>query len=211
LRHNNAEQIIHNTAEESMADPTDQILVEDTLRGNEHAFAELVRRYQTAIWRTVRSRLQDHFASEDAVQEVFLRAFASLHKFDSSRPFDHWLMRIATNYCIDVLRHRRIEQAWLFHHLQEAGKDSSWYPPQQHALLDVSELKRITGSLLGAVQPGNRNAFVLREIEGFEYDEIAKTLRITPLAARARVFRARREMKIKLRNQFPMACQAMTC
>jgi RNA polymerase sigma-70 factor, ECF subfamily len=192
-----------------MADSTDQILVEATLQGNEHAFAELVGRYQTAVWRTVRRRLVDHFASEDAVQEVFLRAYTSLHKFDTSRPFDHWLMRIATNYCIDVLRHRRIEQSWLNHQYQEMRADSSWYPPPQHGSWNFSELRRITSSLLEAVNPKNRNAFVLREFKGLEYEEVAKTLQITPLAARARVFRARREMQTRLRDQFPAEFSAL--
>lgn len=186
-----------------MADSTDRILVEDTLRGDGSAFAELVQRYQTAIWRTVRRRLSDHFASEDAVQEVFLRAFTSLHKFDTSRPFAHWLMRIATNYCIDVLRHRRLEKSWLFSQYQEMRPDSCWYHPPQQSSWGASELIQLTGLLTDALKPKNRNAFVLRELEGLDYEEVARALRISPLAARTRVFRARKEMRHKLRHHLP--------
>jgi RNA polymerase sigma factor (sigma-70 family) len=186
-----------------MADCTDRILVEDTLRGDECAFAELVRRYQTAIWRTVRRRLSDHFASEDAVQEVFLRAFASLHKFDTRRPFNHWLMRIATNYCIDVLRHRRIEQSWLCSQYQEIRPDLCWYHPHQPSSWSGEDLRKIAGVLIGALNPKNRNAFVLRELEGLDYDEVAQALRISPLAARTRVFRARKKMQDRLRHHLP--------
>jgi len=194
-----------------MADSTDRILVEDTLRGDEFAFAELVRRYQTAIWRTVRRRLSDHFASEDAVQEVFLRAYTSLHKFDTSRPFHHWLMRIATNYCIDVLRHRRIEQSWLCSQYQEMRPDSCWYHPPQQSSWSASELRKIAGLLIDALNPKNRNAFVLRELEGLDYGEVARSLRISPLAARTRVFRARREMQNKLRHHLSAEFPAVPC
>jgi RNA polymerase sigma-70 factor (ECF subfamily) len=194
-----------------MADSTDRILVEDTLRGDEFAFAELVKRYQTAIWRTVRRRLSDHFASEDAVQEVFLRAYTSLHKFDTNRPFNHWLMRIATNYCIDVLRHRRIEQSWLCSQYQEMRPDSCWYHPPQQSSWSASELRKIAGLLIDALNPKNRNAFVLRELEGLDYGEVARALQISPLAARTRVFRARKEMQNRLRHHLPAEFPAAPC
>lgn len=183
-----------------MTDSTDRILVEDTLRGDEYAFAELVRRYQTAIWRTVRRRLVDHFESEDAVQEVFLRAYTSLHKFDTSRPFDRWIMRIATNYCIDVLRHRRSHQAWLYENYRDTLPLYAWNRQAEPPSASPAELARVARVLLDTLNPKNRNAYVLRELEGMDYAEVAEALRISPLAARARVFRARKEMHRKLRS-----------
>ncbi len=183
-----------------MAESTDRMLIENTLRGDDLAFAELVRRYQSTVWRAVRRRLIDHFESEDAMQEVFLRAFTSLSKFDTSRPFDRWIMRIATNYCIDVLRHRRARQPWLFEEYREI---SAHCPRQDHAessSLSSFELGRLACELLKAIKPKNRNAFILRELEGLEYNKVGAALQITPLAARARVFRARQEMHRKLRT-----------
>jgi len=184
----------------AMTNSTDRILVENTLRGDEHAFAELVRRYQAAIWRTVRRRLVDHFESEDAMQEVFLRAYTSLHKFDPNRPFDHWILRIATNYCIDVLRRRRTRQPWLYTEYKETPASCAWNCRTEQSSWTPSELRHVARLLLNAVGTKNRNAFVLRELEGWEYARVAKTLKISPLTARVRVSRARQEMHRKLRT-----------
>jgi RNA polymerase sigma-70 factor (ECF subfamily) len=182
-----------------MTDSTDRILVENTLHGDEHAFAELVERYQAAIWRTVRRKLVDHFESEDAMQEVFLRAYTSLHKFDLDRPFDRWILRIATNYCIDVLRRRRARQPWLLTEYKETPAPGAWNCRTEQSCWTPSELRRVARLLLNAVKTKNRTAFVLRELEGLEYAQVAKTLKISPLAARVRVSRARQEMHRKLR------------
>ena len=183
-----------------MVEYTDRVLIESTLRGDELAFAELVRRYQSAIWRTVRRRLADHFESEDAVQEVFLRAYTSLHRFDTSRPFDRWILRIATNYCVDVLRQRRSHQAWMYGMERESPIRPTWNRQPEPHFSDTAKLNRVARLLLNALRPKNRNAFVLRELRGLGYAEIARSLQITPLAARVRVSRARKEMHRKLRR-----------
>ncbi len=182
-----------------MAQFTDRALIESSLQGDELAFAELVSRYQSIVWRTVRRRLTDHFESEDAMQEIFLRAFTSLPKFDTARPFDRWLLRIATNYCIDVLRSRRARKPWLFEEFSEASVYCGRQDFPEPCAQATSELERLARELLDSIKSPNRHAFVLRELEGWEYDRIGVALRITPLAARARVFRARQEMHRKLR------------
>ena len=88
----------------SMVDLADCDLIERTLKGDEAAFADLVRRYQGAVWGTVYRILGNSSENEDAVQEVFLRAYTALRRFDPQYPFGPWVMRIATNYCIDQLR-----------------------------------------------------------------------------------------------------------
>ena len=94
------------TSIQDMADSADAALIAQTLDGNESAFAELVRRYQAAVWGTVHRILGRSAEDEDAVQEVFLRAFSSLRRFDPKYPFGPWVLRIATNHCIDLLRRR---------------------------------------------------------------------------------------------------------
>ena len=187
-----------------MSGAADPILVEETLRGDESAFAELLGRYRTSVWRTVRRRLGDHSESEDAMQEIFLRAYTSLHRFDAGRPFEHWLMRIATNYCIDVLRRRRLRPPWLcaeYEDFSTAGVNDCRQEPSPWA---PDEMARAARRVLAALRPPNRDAFVLREIEGLEYSEVGRALRISPLAARVRVSRARKELYRRLRIHLPL-------
>ncbi len=180
-----------------LAELTDRELIEQTLKGDESAFAELIGRYQTIVWRTVRRRLTDHSDCEDAVQEIFLRVYTALQRFDSSRPFDRWVMRITTNYCVDVLR-RRSHQPWQCTEYKDSLSNCVWDYRTDRSGCSPSELRKIANLALAAMNPANRHAFMLRELEGLEYTDVGKVLSISPLAARVRVSRARKEMHRQL-------------
>jgi len=188
-----------------MADSADAALIAQTLDGNELAFAELVRRYQAAVWGTVHRILGRSTEDEDAVQEVFLRAFSSLRRFDPKYPFGPWVLRIATNHCIDLLRRRKARRYKLWTELSEGE--------QQHLLNDMSvdgdfgsvvsrspeTYEKVAQALLDELKPKYRTAFILREVEGRDYREVADALGTSELAARVRVSRARAEIQKKFR------------
>ena len=188
-----------------MVDSADSALIESTLKGDEGAFAELVRRYQAAVWGTVHRVLGNTYDNEDAVQEVFMRAFTALHKFDLKYPFGPWILRITTNYCIDQLRRRKGRKVKLWSELGEYEqekllKDLSHDNDQGSRGMDHSEgYARVAQTLLDGLNPKYRAAFVLREVEERAYDEVAKALGTSEVAARVRVSRARAELQKKFR------------
>lgn len=188
-----------------IADSADSTLIERALKGDESAFAELVRRYQAAVWGTVHRILGRSSEDEDAVQEVFLRAYSSLRRFDPKYPFGPWILRIAANYCIDLLRRRKARRYKLWTELQEN---------EQQRLLNTMSVEGnfdsiVSGSpethemvaraLLDELKPKYRTAFILRDVEGRDYREVAHALGTTELAARVRVSRARAEIQKKFR------------
>ncbi len=189
-----------------MAHSADAALIEQTLNGDESAFAELIRRYQAAVWGTVHRILGRSSEDEDAVQEVFLRAFSSLRRFDPKYPFGPWILRIATNHCIDLLRRKRARKYKLWTELQEGE--------QQHLLNNMSQngdfdsivsgspetYEKVAQALLEELRPKYRTAFILREVEGRDYKEVAEALGTSELAARVRVSRARAEIQKKFRT-----------
>ena len=188
-----------------MVDSADSILIESTLNGDEWAFAELVRRYQAAVWGTVHRILGNSSENEDAVQEIFLRAFAALHRFDRKYPFGPWLLKIATNYCIDQLRRRKSRRTKLWSELRDFDQqrllkdlshDSDWDSSGSEA---KERYTRVAQALLDGLNPKYRAAFVLRELEERGYDEVAKALGTSEIAARVRVSRARSELQKKFR------------
>lgn len=188
-----------------MVDSADSSLIESTLNGDQWAFAELVRRYQGAVRGTVHRALGNSSEDEDAVQEIFLRAFTALHKFDLKYPFGPWILRIATNYCIDQLRRRRGRKTQLWSELNEYD--------QQRLLRDLSQdggvgssgtewmegYAKVAQALLDGLNSKYRVAFVLRELEERTYEEIAEALGTSEVAARVRVSRARSELQKKFR------------
>lgn len=187
--------------EERMTEPADAVLIKDTLKGNERAFAELVRRYQAAVWKTVYRTLGYCADAEDAVQEIFLRAFRSLARFDSSFPFGPWIMKIATNYCIDQLRRRHKQRCQFLLDLSDAeqeraladfSKNGDCHPRMGKAL---ETYEKVAEGFLGNLDPKHRMAFILRELETWSYPEIAGILGTTQVAARVRVSRARAEIR----------------
>jgi RNA polymerase sigma-70 factor (ECF subfamily) len=189
----------------SMVDSADSTLIESTLNGDEWAFAELVRRYQAAVWGTVHRSLGNSSENEDAVQEIFLRAFNALHKFNLEYPFGPWLLKIATNYCIDQLRRRKSRKTRLWSELRESdqqrllkdlSREGDWDSPGSEAKEGYA---RVARALLDGLNPKYRAAFVLRELEERGYDEVAKVLGTSEIAARVRVSRARSELQKKFR------------
>lgn len=188
-----------------MIDSADVSLIENTLKGDQRSFAELVRRYQAAVWGTVRRILGNSSENEDAVQEVFLRAFTALHKFDLKYPFGPWILRIATNYCIDQLRRRKGRKIQLWSELSEFDQQRLLNNISRDSDLESVSMEsnegyaRIAQVLLDGLNPKYRAAFVLREVEEKNYNEVAQALGTSEVAARVRVSRARAELEKKFR------------
>lgn len=176
-----------------MSDPTIVEWVEAALDGDESAFAELVYTHQDAVYNLCYRMLGNRVEAEDAAQEAFLRAYVNLQRYDTSRSFKTWVMSIASNYCIDVIRKRRMQLLSLDEPLpsgdamamssdQEAG-------PERQALR--AEMSEEVQALLDELQPDYRAAVVLRYWYEYSYAEIADALDTTESAIKSRLFRAR--------------------
>jgi RNA polymerase sigma-70 factor, ECF subfamily len=189
-----------------MLDSADAVLVKSTLAGDESAFAELVRRYQAAVWGRVHRTLGNSTEGEDAVQEIFLRAFSSLSSFNPDYPFGPWVLRIATNYCIDQLRRKKTRKYKLWTELTEGEQERLLNSMSCEGNFDSiaaeapEKYQQLAQSLLDKLKPKHRMAFVLREVEGRSYEEVARALGTSELAARVRVSRARADIQKRFRK-----------
>jgi len=184
-------------------DLTDAALVERTLKGDEQAFAELVRRYQAAVWGTVHRLLGNSSEKEDAVQETFLKAFNALGKFNTQYPFGPWILRIAVNYCIDQLRKQKNKKFRLWSELRDTEQERLLRDFTRNGgvglsgTVDPEDCVKAAQSLLDGLKPKYKAAFVLREVEEKTYSEVAGILGTTEIAARVRVSRARADLQKK--------------
>ena len=187
-------------------DSTDAALIESTLKGDEQAFAELVRRYQGAVFGTVHRLLGNTSEKEDAVQETFLRAFTALKKFDPKYPFGPWVIRIAANYCIDQLRKRKGGKVRLWSELGELEQErllrdfTRDNDAESSGMADLDAYVKVVRSLLNGLNPKYKAAFVLRDVEERDYGEVAEILGTTETTARVRVSRARSELRKKFND-----------
>lgn len=183
----------------------DAVLVQSALRGDESAFAELMGRHERMVWRMVCRTLGRASESEDAVQEVFLRAYLSMHTFNTCYSFRNWIMRIATNYCIDQLRRRKVH--FRLCRTMEDSNRRRMVPlsiGHHHSVFMSSHCpehyETLLKGLLEGLEPKYKMAFTLREMEDRKYGEVAQALGVSPVNARVMVSRARKKIEKGLRD-----------
>ncbi len=168
------------------------------MRGDQDAFAELVYTFQDAVYNLCYRMLSDAAEAEDAAQEVFLRAYTKLDSFDQMRSFKTWLLSIASNYCIDRLRKRRLMYLSLDDEPTAAALALSSADPQPEEAALRSERSQHIQRLLDELSPDYRAAVILRYWYDYSYAEIAIMMETTESAIKSRLFRAREMLAQKL-------------
>jgi RNA polymerase sigma-70 factor, ECF subfamily len=171
----------------------DRILVTAALQGDQSAFAELVIRYQSAVYNMAYRMLGDSSEAEDAAQEVFVRAWNQLRTFQTDRRFSTWLLSIASHYSIDLLR-RRKPQAPLDGVALYVQSDE----PEPDELVLKQEQREMVRELVGSLPDKYRSVTLLRYYGDMSYDEIARATGLTESAVKTQLHRARRMLAEKL-------------
>ncbi|MGQ9496286.1 MAG: RNA polymerase sigma factor [Thermoanaerobaculaceae bacterium] len=168
--------------------------------GNEAAFAELVRRHQRGVRRLAARILLDEEEARDIAQLAFIRAWQNLGRYDCSWSFSTWLYRITSNLAIDALRARGTRDRTLQVHLQLVEEAVHHDAPR---LLQEGEVERIFCELAALLPPTQRQAFVLREVEGLPTSEVAQIMGCSEATVRNHVFSARARLRGELARRFP--------
>jgi RNA polymerase sigma-70 factor (ECF subfamily) len=185
----------------------DQMLINDrervvlALEGDQDAFTDLVTDYQRAVYNLTYRMLGDTVEAEDAAQEAFLRAYLNLDRYDMQRSFKTWVLSIASHYCIDIIRKRRM--SWLSlddllpGQMMAAIEDAS-----VEALFIDGERERSIQEMLKLVKPDERAIIILRYWNALSYEEIADALNVNVGIVKSRLFRARQALanQIKVRE-----------
>ena len=184
-------------------DPTDEALVRSILSGDRDRFEVLVERYQTRLvnylYRMVRNLEEAH----DLTQEVFIRVYQALDRYDSQYRFSTWLFRVAQNAAIDVIRKRRIQLVPLTRRADE-GRESTVdleLPDGQPSALETLQGRELDASIRSAIDAlpwEYRELILLRHYGELAYEEIAE-LKAMPLGTvKNKLFRARQMLKQQL-------------
>jgi len=162
-------------------------LIERAIAGDERAFAELVTRYQTAVYNLAYRMLGDAGEAEDAAQEVFLRIYRRLATYDADHRFSTWVLSIASHYCIDLLRRKR---PWLV----PLENISNWMRARNRgpeAMALAVEQQDTVRSLLAKLPEHYRLVLLLRYWHDLGYEEIAQVVDLPVSTIKARLHRAR--------------------
>jgi len=160
-------------------------------RGDDHAFAELVRRHERRAYAVARAIVVSHEDAEDAVQEGFLHAYRALDRFRSDQPFGAWLNRIVSNAALDLVRRRKVRDA-------DELPDSVALPFRDPG--EADELRRRLSGALVDLPDRQRAVIVLHDVEGFTHGEIGAMLGIPEGTARSDLHHARAALRRMLKD-----------
>ena len=174
---------------------SESILISRAQAGDHEAFEQLFNQYQAQIYNYIYRLMGSAEDANDMTQDTFLKAYLALSKTSQDLRVGAWLYRIATNVCLDELRHRKLIkwQPWetfvaAFHPTQVA-KDS---PERDCINRENSEEVQL---IFAQMHPKYRMCLILREYHDLSYDEIAEVLNATRAAVKSLLFRAREEFR----------------
>jgi len=176
----------------------DRELVRRAQHEDKEAFEELVRRHQHRVFAVAGGIVRRREDVEDVAQQVFVKAYFSLKRFDQRAAFSTWLYKITVNECWDMLRKKKVrplvyeadlseEQARQVISSAQKGKD----------VPDISErleARQRVERLLDGLDERDRLMLILKEVEGFSIEEIAEVLDLNANTVKVRLFRARRRV-----------------
>jgi len=175
----------------------DNQLVERYLAGEEGRFRELVERYEGRIINFIQRSIGDRERAHDLSQETFIRVYRHLDRFDTTKKFSTWIYTIASNLAKNELRNRSrnpvvlyqtLTSTWEDDHRPLQFEDSSMQPDDMFRKRHLAELVERAAEEL---PDHHREVFILREIEGKSYEEIAEITNTQLGTVKSRLNRAR--------------------
>ena len=158
-------------------------------KGDDLAFSYLVEAYQRPVYNLCYRMLGNAGDAEDAAQETFIRAYKAIHRYDTSRKFSTWLLSIASNYCIDQHRRRKLPT---FSYDAFESPNIEDKKLGMEAMMMQDERQAQVSALLDELGPKDKAAVVMRYWYDYSYDEIAEALSLSVSAVKSRLHRARK-------------------
>jgi RNA polymerase sigma-70 factor (ECF subfamily) len=174
-------------------------LIARAQEGDNAAFAAIFQEFSRRVLGLCRHMLRDKELAEDAAGEVFLRLRASIQNYDGSAAFERWLLRVTANYCVDLIRRRRLEQRWIAQ--EEYSADPRSLAASPLTLVLVKERRGEIERAIAGLAEEYRLPLVLRYYAELSYDEIAAELGMEKTQVAGRIFRAKHMLRKSLEGK----------
>jgi len=179
-------------------------LVERFKEGDEQAFNKLVRLFEKKIYAHAYQMLGNHTEADEVLQETFVRLVKNISRLKTDANFPSFIFKIATNYCIDIIRKRQRK----FVNVEESeAEESGWY------LLELSrsiptpaeeqenrQLLELINAAIAELPPKQRATIVLHDVDGYSKEEIAQMMDCPQATVRSNLHIARSKVKKKLKE-----------
>jgi len=166
-------------------------LVQKIRSGDQVVYGAVIQRYQQALYVYCYHLLMQREEAEDAVQDVFIKAYEKLNLYTYESSFSAWLYKIAYNHCMNLLQKRR--RSALLNRLLSPLKEDWTDDGYSHAR--KKEVRAMGEQVLLRLRPDERVLILLRVIEGRSYEEIGETLPYTAATLRKKLERVKKKLK----------------
>ena len=179
----------------------DDRLVEKAMNGSARAFETLMEKHEAKMYAVALRMCANREDAQDCLQDAMLRIYKALPSFQGKSSFSTWAYRITMNTCLDELRRKKTRQASSLDSLLDMG----WSPadeentPERHS--DQAELRRDISRALQTLPEDMRSAVILRDVQGFSYEEIAEILSVNVGTIKSRISRGREKLREILSGQ----------
>ncbi len=191
----------------------ERVLVARAQSGSEDAFTELVRRHSGQIYGLSLNMLRNREDAEDNLQNVLVKAFHHIDRFEGNSQFSTWLVRIAINEALMRLRKRNSERISDYQAGTGPDDEPRTFPEIEDTRQDPERQymsKELARKAFRGLNPSLQDTFILQKAEGWTNRELAQALGITVSTVKSRVFRARvrlRQQLLALTESQPIALQ----
>jgi RNA polymerase sigma-70 factor, ECF subfamily len=188
--------------------PNDRELVQRCQAGDSSAFNDLATRYWSKVFMIVYGMVQNEQDAWDLTQESFLKAWRSIHQFKGQSLFYSWLYRIAINVTIGTLRRKGVHGEADFddqiapRNVDPASRTTPLATPPPYRKLEQNEIRQRIDEAIGKLSPEHRAVFLMKELEDFQYNEIAEILDCSIGTVMSRLFYARKKLQTLLRDVY---------
>jgi len=185
----------------------DEELIKRCAKGEREAFNRLVLKYQKKVFSVAYRFVGDQEEANDLAQEIFMAAYQNLKNFRGDSKFSTWLFQIATNRGKN--RFKYLKRRGFFtnkgstetdeegDYSQRAFTDHSAGPEE---LLSSNQVRKAVREAIDELEPDHKEIVILRDVEGFSYEEIARMLNLPEGTTKSRLHRARMVVKEKLKK-----------
>lgn len=184
----------------------ENVLIEKSKKGDINAFEKLIETYQKKVFNIAFGMLNNYDDANDVAQEVFIRIYKSIKNFKGESSFSTWLYRITTNACLDELRKRKnknvvsIDEDILFEE-GEVTRQIVDDSPTPDIIAEQKELREIVNDAIAQLSEEHRTVIMLRELQGFSYEEISNIINCPQGTVKSRINRARSALKNILKSK----------
>lgn len=196
-----------NASRESASESSreDDKLVAAAVEGDENAYAQLVDKYQRALFFHIAKMVRDREQIEDLVQESFMKAFGNLKSYNTDYAFSTWLYRIATNHSIDYLRKRKLQTLSIDDSRKTKDGELEMQLPDESSVTDREIIRKqrqnIIYKAIDDLPEKYREVIRMRHMEEKSYQEIADLLDLPLGTVKAHIFRAREMLYKSLKDK----------